>query len=90
MATSGTTSPPPYFTDPIDLHIPIPNTSRQLPLTWVHVRAIQRLARFFARLFDRTQKGEDKTGLEKYRSWMTTLFQMITSIHEGRKLLLMK
>jgi hypothetical protein len=76
-------SPPPYFTDTPDLWIPIPNTPQRLALSWEHTRAIQRLGRFFARLYARTQNSEDKTGLEKYRSWMITLFQMNASIHEG-------
>lgn len=78
-------SPPPYFSSPPDLWIPIPNTPHRLPLTWEHIRAIRRLARFFARLYDRTQRSEEKTGLEKYKSWMITLFQMNASIHEGTK-----
>lgn len=77
-------SPPPYFSSPPDIWIPIPNTSHRLPLTWEHTRAISRLARFFAGLYSRTQRNEEeKTGLDKYRSWMITLFQMNASIHEG-------
>ena len=79
----STSSPPPYFSSPPDVWIPIPNTPYRLPLTWTHTRAIQRLSRFFARLYIRVQEIEDKTGLEKYKSWMTTLFQMTASIHEG-------
>jgi len=79
----SSSSPPPYFTETPDLWIPIPNTPRRLALTWEHTRAIQRLGRFFGRLYARTQNSEDKTGLEKYRSWMITLFQMNASIHEG-------
>ena len=76
-------SPPPYFSSPPDVWIPIPNTPYRLPLTWEHTRAIQVLSRFFARLFLRVQELEDTSGLEKYRSWMITLFQMTASIHEG-------
>lgn len=83
MASS---SPPPYFQETPDLSIPIPNTSKRLALTWEHTRAIQKLSRFFARLYTRTQNSEDKTGLEKYKSWMVTLFQMNASIHEGTTL----
>ena len=83
----SSSSPPPYFTETPDLWIPIPNTPRRLALTWEHTRAIQRLGRFFGRLYARTQNSEDKTGLEKYRSWMITLFQMNASIHEGLKFL---
>ena len=78
-------SPPPYFSAPPDLWISIPNTTHRLPLTWQHTKAIQRLGRFFARLYLRVQQSEDQTGLEKYKSWMTTLFQMTASIHEGMK-----
>jgi len=53
-----------------------------LPLTWEHTQAIARLARFFARLYLRVQQTEEKTGIAKYKSWMTTLFQMNASIHE--------
>jgi len=76
-------SPPPYFSAEPDVWIPIPNTSYRLPLTWEHTKAIQRLARFFARLYARVQQTEEKAGLEKYKSWMITLFQMAASVHEG-------
>jgi hypothetical protein len=74
---------PPYLASPPDLWIPIPNTRERLPLTWDHTRAIQRLARFFAKLFFRVQQTEEQDGLAKYQSWMMTLFQMDASIHEG-------
>ena len=76
-------SPPPYFSSEPDVWIPIPNTTYRLPLTWEHTKAIQRLARFFARLYSRVQETEERAGLDKYKSWMTTLFQMTASIHEG-------
>jgi hypothetical protein len=76
-------SPPPYYSNAPDIWIPIPNTPYRLPLTWDHTFAIQLLCPFFARLYSRVQETEDKTGLEKYKSWMTTLFQMSASIHEG-------
>jgi hypothetical protein len=81
MTTSS--SPPPYFSGRPDLWIPIPNTRYRLPLTWEHTRAIQRLSRFFGRLYSRAEKSPEKSGLEKYKSWMITLFQMSASIHEG-------
>jgi len=74
------TSPAPR--EVADLYIPIPNTHNRLPLTWEHTRAIQQLSRFFARLYARVSATEDKDGLNKYQSWMITLFQMDASIHE--------
>ena len=58
-------------------------TKDSLPLTWEHTRAIQRLARFFARLYRHVLGSDDKVALGKYENWMTTLFQMIASIQEG-------
>ena len=85
MANSTTSSsPPPYFSSPPDVWIPIPNTLHRLPLTWEHTRAIQKLAKFFAGLYYQTQRSEEKAGLDKYKSWMVTLFQMNASIHEGK------
>jgi hypothetical protein len=83
-------SPPPYFSSEPDLWIPIPNTTHRLPLTWEHTKAIARLARFFARLYSRVQRTEEKVGIAKYKSWMTTLFQMDASIHEGTPSFLFK
>jgi hypothetical protein len=79
----GDSSPPPYFSSPPDLWIPIPNTSCRLPLTWKHTSAISKLSRFFARLYVRTQQSQEQAGLDKFRSWMVTLFQMNSSINEG-------
>ena len=77
-------STPPFFSGAPNLTIPIPNTRHRLPLTWEHAKAIQRLSRFFARLYARAGRTPDKTGLEKYKSWMVTLFQVESSIHEGK------
>jgi hypothetical protein len=76
-------SPVPFFSEPPDLWIPIPNTTHRLPLTWEHTKAIRRLARFFAGLYTRTQQSEEQGGLEKYRSWMITLCQMTATIYDG-------
>jgi hypothetical protein len=76
-------SPPPYFSTPPDLWIPIPNTSHGLPLTWQHTKAVRKLARFFARLYSSEQRTPGQANIDKYQSWMTTLFQMDTSIREG-------
>src|SRR5947207_12162602 len=76
-------APPPYFSNPPDLWIPIPNTSHGLPMTWQHTKAVRKLARFFGRLYSQEQTTENQANLEKYRGWMVTLFQMDTSIREG-------
>ena len=75
--------PPPYFSEEPDLLIPIPNTQSWLPLTWAHAKAIERLERFFARLFRRVGESDEKDGLEKYQQWMTTLFHMRAEIYVG-------
>jgi hypothetical protein len=75
LTTLAPSALPSYCTSP-DICIPIPGTSSRLPLTWAHIRAIQRLEKFFARLYDQTQE-------EKYGSWMITLFQINASIHDG-------
>src|SRR5271169_4683460 len=80
---SRSMTPPPYFTYPPDIRIPIPNTRHRLPLIWEEIRAIQRLAKFFAGLYSQMQSCDDQSGLEKYKSWMITLFQMNASIYEG-------
>jgi hypothetical protein len=66
--------------------IPIPNTSYRLPLTWDHTRAIEKLAKFFAGLYYRTERSDEKVGLDKYKNWMITLIQMQSSIYEGKYL----
>ena len=76
-------SPLPFFSEPADLCIPIPNTTQRLPLTWEHTKAIRRLARFFAGLYTRTLQSEEQGGLEKYKSWMITLSQMTATIYDG-------
>lgn len=76
-------SPPAVFAETPNLWIPIPNTSKWLPLTWEHTHAIRLLSRFFAGLYLRTQQSEDHRGLEKYRSWMITLCQMTATIYDG-------
>src|SRR5579859_5843349 len=43
-------SSPPYFSSQPDVWIPILNTPYHLPSTWEYAKAIERLARFFARL----------------------------------------
>ena len=88
MSSESETSPPPYFASTPDLQIPIPRTDYKLPLTWDHVKAIQRLARFFARLYEQAQESEDKSSLGKYERWMITLFQMDASIRDGTFLFL--
>jgi hypothetical protein len=77
-------SPAPFFNEPPDIWVPIPNTSQGLPLTWEHTKAIRQLARFFGGLYARTQQSEEQSGLEKYKSWMVTLFQMTASIYDGK------
>ena len=67
--SSQISSPPPYFANPPDLLIPIPNTNYRLPLTWQHVKAIEQLARFFARLYAGVQRSEEKTSLNNYFKW---------------------
>jgi hypothetical protein len=78
--------PPPrcsYFPSNPDIWIPVPNTPYQLPLTWKHALAIQRVARFCAKLRAKAQQSEGNRGLENYESWMITLFQIDASIRQG-------
>src|SRR5271156_3639280 len=83
MSSESETTPPPFFASSPDIEIPIPRTDYKLPLTWEHVKAIQRLARFFARLYEQTQQSDDRSSLGKYERWMITLFQMDASIRDG-------
>lgn len=83
MSSESENTPPPFFASQPDLEIPIPRTDYKLPLTWQHVKAIQRLTRFFARLYEQTRQAEDQASLGKYERWMVTLFQMDASIRDG-------
>ena len=81
-------SQPLLFSGTPDLWIPIPNTLHRLPLTWKHMKAIQRLSRFFAHLYTRAGMIPENNGLEKYKSWMITLFQVNATIYDGTFILL--
>jgi len=75
---------PPYIQQAPDIDIPIPNTQSRLPLSWSHARAIRKLMRFFGRLYRHMQQQENGEGLDRCRAWMMTLYQMDTSIRDGK------
>jgi len=72
-----------FFASQPDLEIP--RTDYMLPLTCEHLKAIRRLVRFYAMLYEQARQAADKAAsLGKYERWTATLFQqMEASIRDG-------